>query len=254
MTRRLSQPVHEVRIGRGSVWVRELCGGDELGLGGTDTASLLEWLDGLLVARPDALIQPGEAAALSVGERDRLVATLYSRIYGPQIQGTLRCQACDERFEMDFSLDLLVSSLFADIPEPTVPGRRVRYPDGADELAIRGLSVAEAEKLLARRCTLDGEPGADEAAILAALAAAPVLDVDLDAACHECQHVNVVRFSAQEFFLRALERDRRRLPTEVHLIARAYGWALSEILTLTRSQRYAFVGLLDASAPAAGAW
>jgi hypothetical protein len=40
--------------------------------------------------------------------------------------------------------------------------------------------------------------------------------------------------------------DRRQLVQEIHLLASAYGWSLSEILNLTRGQRRAFVALVDA--------
>jgi hypothetical protein len=74
----------------------------------------------------------------------------------------------------------------------------------------------------------------------------PVVNLELDAKCPECGDEQTIQFDLQRFVLTALVNDRRRLLHEIHMLASAYSWSLSEILNLPRSQRRGFVSLVDA--------
>ncbi len=63
--------------------------------------------------------------------------------------------------------------------------------------------------------------------------AAPLLELELTASGAECGHPNAVQFDIQSYLLGALLGERRRLMTEIHRLATAYGWFLDEILSLS---------------------
>ena len=243
-------PAAEVVFGELRVRVRPLCGHDELPLAGEDTRASIALLDALIDAGG------GLAGALTTPERDRLLAEVWRRTYGPRIQSSPRCAACDQQFDVDFDIDALMATVWP-APPPrrlSAAGRGWRIPNGADELAIAGLDGEDAALALARRCALDDAPEADSGTAAAFAAAleqeAPVLDLELDARCPECGHANLVAFRLQTFLLRALRRERSQLLTQVHRIAAAYGWPLADILSLARETRLQFVALIEADASA----
>jgi hypothetical protein len=127
-------------------------------------------------------------------------------------------------------------------------GRRFRVPNGADELAVAELPHDQALHALTSRCAIDTAPGeGDEADFEAALeTSAPVLDLELSATCPECRTDNALTFRMQSYLLRALVEERGGLSGELDVLARAYGWSLSELLDLPRSMRAQLVRLLEA--------
>jgi hypothetical protein len=243
-------PDAEVVFGDLRVRVRPLCGHDELPLAAEDTRASIVLLDALIEG-PE-----GAADALTTPERDRLLAEVWRRTYGPRVQSSPRCAACDRPFDVDFDIDALMSAIWPSPPPRrlSAAGRDWRIPTGADELAIAGLDAEGAALALARRCALDGtsepDPGAAAAFAAALEEEAPVLDLDLDARCPECGHGNQVGFRLQTFLLRALRQERSQLLAQVHRIAAAYGWALADILSLARETRLRFVALIEADASA----
>jgi len=246
------------RFTRAPIRLRELTGSDEQWVTGVDTGTAIDLLDRLIV-RP----APGEqangspgAASLTVSDRDRLLAAVYRMTFGERIQSTAVCARCGQPFDLEFSMEQLVGVLDRagettadgepDAEIRLASGVRLRLPTGADELAILGLPHDEAERELLRRCLVEGSNDVTPEVIEQRITeAAPVLDLDLDAACPECGHEQQVHFDLQFYLLRAIEQERRLLAREVHLLATAYGWSLHEILGLPRSQRRIFVELIE---------
>lgn len=224
--------------------LRELSGDDEESVGGTDTDAAIRLLDRLLVDAPGA-VAPRSAARLTSAERDRLMAALYRRTWGDRVETTVTCRSCRQHFDVDFALGQLLASLEPD-PGRAVPegdgwyrldGRRFRIPTGEDELRCAG----EAQLLA---CCVEGD--GDPAEILEAMRAlAPIVDLELDARCPECEATQSVHFDLQAFVLGTLRAERGRRALEIHRLATAYGWTLSEIMALARSQRQRFVTLID---------
>jgi hypothetical protein len=249
--------VRKVPLDRGAVrWamLREPGGFDEEAVGGRGTIDAVRLIDGLLVDVPGANIAPGGAAALTLPERDLLLAAAYSMIWGPKIEGTMGCAGCGELFDYAFDLDEMTASLQAAAPDLpvengvyTLPGGcRFRLPTAADELDIAGLSEADAERVLLERCIVEGDPRADGTAVLAAMdEIGSGIDVDLSAACAACGHAHALRFQIQDYLLGAISGNWANLVESVHRLALAYRWGLSEILSLPSSRRRAFVALLD---------
>lgn len=238
------------------VGVRELCGRDEQAVAGTGTISAVQLIDSVLVAVPDR-VQPPSAIKMVAADRDKVLAALYARAYGPIIETTVRCTRCGLPFDLDFSLKELQASLTVDgrgqgaarqedgtflLPS----GHRFRLPTGEDELTVIGLSSADGAKVLLGRCLLEGDPESSEEPVQTAMAdVAPIFEVELAARCPECGADERIHFDIQSFLLTALEREKSRLAWEVHRLASAYGWSLGEILSLSRSLRRIYVGLVE---------
>lgn len=239
------------------VQLRELNGFDEQSVCRTDTATAISLLDRLLMRGPGSVSEDFKAIDLTASERDRLLACVYEKTFGPRIESTSYCKLCQSPFDLTFTIESLLTafdpaSSSTATAEPNgvfrlTGGLRFRLPTGADELAAAGLPLKDAEQMLLQRCVLDSEKDIDSEAVQQALSdVAPVLDVDLNAECPECGAKQSVRFDVQFYLLRALEQQRKQIAREVHRLAVAYGWSLNEILGLSRSQRKAFVDFIEA--------
>jgi hypothetical protein len=238
--------------------LRELNGFDEQSVRGVDTATAIALLDRLLEHAPGSSAEDLKAIRLTASQRDRLLAAVYERTFGPRIDSTVRCTGCGQLVDATFHIeDLLAvfspadSSPAADLqPDGTflLPnGLRFRLPTGEDEMAVAGLSPEDAERELLARCLIERTSGVDLAAVQEAMEEiAPVLALDLPGRCPECGAKQSVHFDMQFYLLRALELERKQIAREVHRLAIAYGWSLTEILGLFRSQRRAFVELIEA--------
>jgi len=236
--------------------LRELCGHDESLVRGTSSAVAVTLLDRLLVAGPGAVVPPGSAGDLPICDRDRLLAAVYRATFGDRIDTRSACGHCGEPFDLQFSLAALQDSLegepLAEGPDEAGhyrlgDGRVFRLPTWRDEHAIAGLDPVAAQRTLAARCLVSGDPDADPAPLLAALERqAPVLDLELGAHCPHCDRDGAVHFDLQSFLLAALAREGQWLAREVHRIAVTYHWSHREILDLPRSQRQLHVSLIEA--------
>jgi hypothetical protein len=231
-----------------------LTGYDEQLVGDTHTATAIKLIDRLL-AQVDS--SSPKASALTASDRDRLLAAVYERTFGPRIQSTTRCAGCDQLFDLEFSVEQLRGMLAAPSDDAadsspdgifrTSDGVRFRLPTGEDEAAASAVAPDQAVRILVERCVLDPDAGVSIEAIEDAIEeVAPVLDVDLNAACPECGQVQTVHFDMQFYLLRAIEQSQAQVTRDVHLLAMTYGWGYQEILGLPRSVRRTFAGLIEA--------
>jgi hypothetical protein len=249
----------------GGPWValREIAGCDEAAVTGHDANAAIQLLDRLLDAeRGDARL-PGGAIDLTVSDRDRLLAAVYTRTYGARIENTLHCPTCDQPFDLDFSLVEMGQRLEEDARRAAVEpvedgtfrlssGLRFRLPTGRDERAVSRLLPAESAAALLARCLVDGDAVTDNGEDIqtAMEAVGPLLNLDLGAACPECGAEQEVHFDIQSYLLGALAQDRPGLALDIHRLATAYGWSREEILSIPRGQRRAYVALVEADAAA----
>jgi hypothetical protein len=202
------------------------------------------------LARPgDGLVHGKDIDRLTVGDRDRALALLYSELYGDDIVADAACTACSASYEIRFALSALSDSRVpdgsaqGDPPAVQVGGSSMRLPLVSD---LNGSPAT-----LVGRLTIAGALPPTDLASAAIEAADPALELDLNATCPECQTHQSVPFSISRFIEAALRRDRAFLAREVHLIASAYHWSHGEILGLTRHERQTFVRLLIAEREAA---
>jgi hypothetical protein len=244
----------------GGKWarLRPLCGHDETFIGDGRSVDGIELLDRLLVETRGTTVGPGTARNLAVCDSDRLFAAIYLKYFGEQVEGVVSCRDCGESFEVSFSLRNLLANLEVAAKRNVVgpdedgiytlsDGRRFRLPTASDQQSVLELQTDAAAGALLEQCMVAGDPMDNPQLVQKAMeAVGPVLDLDLDAVCPECGASESVRFDMQAHLLRVLAHEKRFLVREIHLIAVTYGWSYGEVLSLTREDRRAFVGLIQA--------
>ena len=214
----------------------------------------------LAAACPD--ISSEAVAALEIGERDRWLLALREWTFGSQLASVIHCSACNERLEWTIDVaDLQVAK------QPRTDGdlsfesggysASFRLPNSRDLVAIASCADEEtARGVLLERCVLDrrldGEelsvaelPSAVADAIVERMSEAdPQADMQLDLWCPACDHKWLALFDIESYFWVEINAWAQRLLTEVHLLARAYGWSESDILNLTAWRRQYYLGLV----------
>jgi hypothetical protein len=218
-------------------------------------------VDRLLREERGTVLGSGAAWRLSVSDIDRLLAAIYTALFGDRIESQLECDSCGKGFELQLSLAELVREAlaagFSGVRGPETDGERFVYalssgvrfrlPTPLDQLETAG-AASGAEEVL-RRCIVEGEltPSVAEEVEAAMARVAPVLRLDIEAACAECGARQSAHFDIEAFLIGALDRERRWLYREVHALAVAYGWSPSDILALSRTERRAYVALVQAA-------
>jgi len=199
-----------------------------------------------------------ELAALPLGERDRRLLALRAQSFGDRLSGHSACPRCNERVEFDLSCRVLQSPAVASSCERMTHmenySLRVRALNSFDlAAAADACDVAEARRILSQRCLVEArcndepvEVDALPAAVSdhiaeAALAADPQAEWLLDLTCPACAHrwqslLDIVHIIWTEISARA-----QRLLSEVHLLARAYGWHEDDILAMHPARRAAYL-------------
>ncbi len=231
-----------------------LCGGDEMKVVDVSTRSAISLLSSIT---HDERGEPIDALELTAGERDRLLGRLWQEIFGDEVQSTVRCRACEERFDVDFLLSDLLGSVFSDdqfAPNDQAPrvvqvlGCTARLPRGKEELAIAGMDKRSAAKYLSERCIVDGECEDPVVFVEALGELEPVVNLKLAAKCPECGEEQSIGFDLQQYVMTALVEQREHVLIELHSLASAYGWSSAEILDLSRRDRKTLARLISQSA------
>ena len=161
-------------------YVRELCGRDELDANLRTPTSATRFAANLVVETPGAAVGPADIWALTLSDRDRILAAVYSSAFGHDVESVVTCETCTQAFEVRFSLDELVKSLQdrkdLEVQGPDADGiyalrdgRRFRLPTADDERAMAGMDPARAVAELVVRCTIDGQASEDLEALQAAM-------------------------------------------------------------------------------------
>lgn len=253
--------LHNVH-GCGWAILRDITGVEEQAITSTTTADAIHLLENLLVSSHPGSLKCEALSGVTAWDRDRLLAVVYIRIYGPRIKSTVSCVHCHKAFDLDFSLPHLLESLSLDNVAKEVQviqdgiyefsdGLQFRLPTGEDEYAVMGLSQEEAVQELLKRCIQNVSENVNvqnrtEEVQTAMEAIAPLIDLELDARCPECGQEQQVHFDLQHYLLSALSGERTLLMREIHALASTYGWSLTDILSLPRSQRKSLASLVDA--------
>ena len=237
----------------GMLRLRQMTGDDERAVERADSVSAID-----LVARLTGRDVSTTAAMHTAYQRDRILATIFTSLYGDLVESVLPCNACGKSFEITFSLKVLMEGQqpnpeFADLLEDgtyrLADGTRFRLPSGEDELAIMGFPPERALEELLRRCVIEAGHAVDADAIQNAMEqVAPILDLDIKTSCAECGAAATVRFDIQSYLLQSILRDRARLWRETHVLATSYKWSLNAIHRLTRADRRMLVSMIEADA------
>lgn len=200
-----------------------------------------------------------EVARLPVGERDLRLLALYRSLRGRRVEGVSKCPSCGEQVETAFDVDALLAALREPVPQPLActAGRwraTLRLPSTHDLLAVAAHGTREAMRdALLRRCIVeawrgrkrmpvdDAPPELLDAAEAAMQQADPAGDVRLALTCPECAHEWEVALDAATFVRAEVSSRARQVANAVHLLASAYGWRESDILSMSPARRQLYI-------------
>jgi hypothetical protein len=206
---------------------------------------------------------PEALANLSIGQRDARLLTLREWTFGSHLLSLVICPQCGERWE--FTINAADLRVMPEV-EPTETLRlsvagyelRFRLPNSFDLAAVPAAptEVEDASAMLLDRCLVearrDGEevrsaqlPVAVREAIVGYMAEAdPQAEIQLALACLACGENWQAPFDIESFFWGEISAWARRVLSEVHVLASAYGWREADILNLSAWRRQYYLNLI----------
>ncbi len=239
--------------GFSGIYLKPISGAVQLNFEKNNLSNLLDLLDELIL--PNENGNKPKAGQIVIADRDEILAALYISVFGEKIESTVICKNCEQKFDLDFALKNLLThskspQIFSNENGVYQLDTNIsfRLPTGNDELAISGLSKNEAENNLYIGCLLTGNPKTSKEIVQQEMEKiAPVLNIDMQAICPECNHLQIVKFDIQTFFSTKLIQERTQLFNEIHALATNYHWSKSEILELPRSLRKRFFDMIQSN-------
>lgn len=242
--------------------LRAVTGDDEERAAGFGAMRLPEDVADLLAGLVERLgghapVTPGLVAALTRGDRDRLLLAIRAGLAGDEVRMVTACPnpGCGELVEVVLSVAELLSDEPGreDATVVTTPegAFQVRLPRGDDDAAVAHLPGHWRAEALWRRIVEPAPGGASPAtrgslaaalAELAAAAGAP--DLMRVARCPDCAAWIELDPEPVDLLARALHTGAGRLLAEVHCLAFHYGWAEAAILAMARRRRHRYLDLV----------
>ncbi len=278
----LETELHPVRLSRGLIdehgrrhltaWLRPMTGFEEASLGQFDGTLAAQTTSNLLsrcVARIGEYheVDTTHVAALSRGDRQRLLLELRAMMAGDRLLLSVRCPnpACAELSDLTMSIHDVVGEI--EQPEAEwfevdgLEGRiRFRPPTGADDELCElesGLDREQKAALLFGRLLepASTQPAPDgngwpalsaetRRAVASRLALHRSPDLLFVSRCTTCAALMELLLDPLELLCRELRLGARRLIAEVHALAFHYGWQEDQILGLPRERRWTYLDLL----------
>jgi hypothetical protein len=205
-----------------------------------------------------------DLARLSIGRRDGLLLNLREQLFGPQLVSVARCPACGDRLQLTFNVSDIRAETGEEPSEPLTVRLDdyevcFRLPDSNDQAAIAGCeNVEQGRKRLLKRCLLkvrhheeeqpfDRVPEKTLEAVSKKMALAdPQSDVQLDLKCPACSHSWSAAFDIVSFFWQEIDTWVQRILRNVHILASAYGWRETEILSMSARRRQFYLDMIGA--------
>jgi hypothetical protein len=203
-------------------------------------------------------------ATLSVGSRDAKLLRLREGLWGPRLDAVVVCRRCQERLELALDTrEMLSGSPHSQPAEMTwIMGEftmTFRLPTSLDLMAAaRQGDPQVCGSLILERCLLSAQQG-DAPVILdqlppevaAGLAqcmsqADPLADIQLDLTCPSCEHQWRAVFDIVSFLWTEIEVWAWRMLSDVHTLARAYGWRELDVLALSPTRRQFYLEMVGA--------
>jgi hypothetical protein len=206
----------------------------------------------LIAACPDIPLE--QMARFSIGHRDNVLIRLRETIFGPKLTGVAICPACKERLELEFSTKDIQpeGEIREEINDFSFNGYEVQFrlPNSLDLLSLSETSdLTKARYSLLGRCIIYAKTQGDEisidklpAKVLDAIVLRmneidPNADIQMDLSCPCCPHRWQISFDIASFLWKEIDHWARRLLSDVHLLAKGYGWSESEILEMSPWRR-----------------
>ncbi len=233
---------------------RDLLAAWELGLSCSGAQRSVVLLEALLPQR-----SVDELLAMSLRARDDELLEAHRLLFGPRFACVVTCPSCGVDLELELPVDGLLAAAARDGTEVelevdgwAVRGRPITIRDVLDAAAAPDAEAARA--LLLSRCVVSAtSPTASSAApvelppdVQAALAAElerrnPTGALDIEQVCPDCGHVWTTPFDAVSYLWAEIDAWAQRTLREIDALARAYGWAESEILALSTRRRASYL-------------
>lgn len=211
---------------------------------------------------------PSQLADLSIGDRDSGLLDVYGQLFGRRFDAAARCGGCGETVAFAFAMDDVRANC-GPAAEKSSPRRfrvdafevEYRLPSSRDLAALvarppTSVTVASARALIVERCVLAARSGETRVrtedlppTVVDALAAHmeasdPQADVTLSATCPACGHVWSLCFDVVTFVWSRIAARARQLLSEVHVLARAYGWREHDILDMGTARRRQYLEMV----------
>jgi hypothetical protein len=205
-------------------------------------------------------------ASLSIGERDSRLLMLRQSMFGSQLASVANCERCSERLEWTIETPDLITKQPVQSSHNLsveVDGFHVdfRLPNTLDLAAIANRNwtdAASASQQLLQNCIVVAERDGKEIStsalpvsvtneIVRRMADAdPQADLQVDLSCPACGEQWRAQFDIESFFWSELCSWAQKILSEVHRLARAYGWSEKEILNLSPWRRQVYLSLASA--------
>jgi uncharacterized protein YbaR (Trm112 family) len=203
-------------------------------------------------------------AALTIGARDASLLRLREGLWGPQMAAVVVCPGCQERLELTLDTGQMLAS-----SQPALPSEiplsiaeyniTFRLPTSLDMLAGVVQGAPEGGRpLLLERCLLSAQEGGSPvspetlpaevlAGVVKSMAEAdPLADIQLELNCPACEQRWRAVFDIVSFLWTEIEVWAWRMLSDVHTLARAYGWHEREILSLSPTRRQFYLEMVGA--------
>jgi len=207
---------------------------------------------------------------LSIGQRDMYLLRLRELTFGYQLKGLADCPECHERLEFALAArdfyDPIIARVDSETIEPVsseasfhVDAYEMRYRllTSADLIALsEQRDVTTARQFLLETCLVsvckDGLPikGSDlPSDVLNTLVeemgqADPLANLTLLANCPACGHIWHILFDIVSYLWNEINAWSLRLMREVHILASAYGWSETDILSMSAWRRQQYLEMI----------
>ncbi|MFC5742702.1 hypothetical protein [Dyella tabacisoli] len=213
-----------------------------------------------LLCALDSTDAPADAPPdrLPIGATNARLLNLRRSLFGPDIAGIADCPACDTRLEIAMQVEDFLAAWNSEetlrrAHSIEIEGHPLhfRLPTLEDlEAMDANLDAQQAQEQLLLLCLSEPDrtptPRAVEPLLAEMARVDPLADPQLALSCHACGHGFTLAFDIAAFLWLEIEAWGARLLTDVHTIARAYGWSETDILALPPTRRQAYLDLICA--------
>jgi hypothetical protein len=219
----------------------------------------------LLLAASCSDISISELVQLSIGQRDRYLLALQELTFGQQLACLVKCPECKEQLDLAFKTTEILAGNYdlgreitelAEIQSLNVENYKVdfRLPNSLDMIELENIQDKRLPRQrLLERCflmTVHNEeqvsfdqlpPNVIEAVTERMAQVDSQSDVQLSLVCPACAHQWLATFDIVSFLWNEISMMAQRILYEVHVLAKAYGWSETEILTMSPFRRQCYL-------------
>jgi len=188
-----------------------------------------------------------------LGRRNRAIAKLHGACFGYEAHGWTSCPDCGEKLEFELDWRILAPEIgeLASDESIIVNERAFRLPTSRDLASMAkhrdpGQAVAQLvdDCLLNPRDTTAWSPAELDEIGERMLQTDPVAETRLSLVCPDCAYAWEETVDIAGFVWEEIEAKAKLILTQIHYLASAYGWAESEILSLSANRRARYLEMI----------